>query len=246
MKWIIIGLIVIAVISGVLYFYVFTGIITVSSSRPLEAAVKIDRIEIGTTPIKHRVRSGTHQIMVYKEGFEPWQGEVEVTGTSPATITVRLRFLLKSEPSGAKVKINDKDVGVTDMAIDLLPGIYNFEFKMNGYQRVRFIAHVPQNASEPLPVANLVSAEAPPPEEALVTEKPPPPEYGSVQITSTPDAQVYLDGELRGETPLTIQKILVGSYVLKLSKEGYKDMRQTVYVNKGETTKVAMELKPEM
>jgi len=232
------------VVFGGLYFYVFTGIVTVNSLRPLDAIVKVDDNEIGATPLKYRLRSGTHTIKVYKEGFETWEGQIGISGTAPQTISVQLRFLLKSEPPGASVKINGNDVGVTDMPIDLPSGVYTFEFKKQGYGKVKFIAEIPHNVNEPLPVAPLVLIKDIKAEqaEAIAPTIPTPTGYGSIQVTSNPDAQVYLDGEIQGETPLTLSKVSVGSYVLKLSKEGYKDLKQTVYVNKGETTKVAGEL----
>lgn len=236
------------VVFGVLYYYVLTGVMIVNSLRPLDAIVKVNDDEIGTTPLKCRLRSGTYRIRVYKEGFEMWEGQVTISGIAPQTITTKLRFLLKSDPPGANVKINGKDFGVTDTAIDLTPGVYTFEFKKEGYGRVKFMAEIPHNVGEPLPVAPLVpikdiKAE----QEAAIasTMAPAVTGYGSIQVTSNPDAQVYLDGELQGETPLTLAKVSIGSYVLKLSKDGYKDLRQTVYVNKGETTKIAGELKPE-
>jgi len=237
----------ILVVSGILYFYVFTGIMTINSLRPLDAIVKVDDNEIGTTPLKYRLRSGTHSISAYKEGFETWAGQVTISGTTPQTISVKLRFLIKSEPSGAKVMINGKEVGVTDMPIDLPAGVYMLEFKKDGYGRVKYMAEIPTNVSMSLPVAPLVlikDMKATQVDMTAESKAPTATGYGSIQVTSNPDAQVYLDGELQGETPLTLAKVSVGSYVLKLSKEGYKDLRQTVYVNKGETTKIAGELKP--
>jgi hypothetical protein len=233
---------------GVLYYYVFTGIVMINSLKPLDAIVKVDDNEIGTTPLKYRLRSGTYNLKVYKEGFETWEGQITISGTAPQTLTVKMRFLIKSEPSGATVKINGKEAGVTDMPIDLSPGVYTFEFQKKGYGKVKYMAEIPHNVSDPLPIAPLILTKAIKAEqaEAIASAMPTQPTgYGSVQVTSNPDAQVYLDGTLQGETPLTLPKVSIGSYVLKLSKEGYKDQKQTVYVNKGEITKVAGELKPE-
>lgn len=251
MKYVIISAFVIMGIVAVLYFYVFTGIVTISSSRPLDAIIKIDGEEVGTTPLKIRVRTGSHTITAYKEGFEKWEGTIDVKSFKPQTLSVKLRFLLRSEPPGADVKINGKDYGVTDLALDLPPGVYTFELTKKGYNRTKFMAEVPRDVSMPLPVAPLFPKGSKTYQEDITssTETSTAPAsqkgFGSIQITSRPDAQVYLDGDFMGETPLTLNKIPVGSYVLKLSREGYRDLRQTVYVNKDETTKVAGELKAE-
>jgi hypothetical protein len=245
---VIFAIIFLLAVFGALYYYVFTGVVLINSLRPLDAIVKVDGTEIGTAPLKYRLRSGTYNLEVYKEGFETWEGQITIKGTAPQTITVKMRFLVKSEPPGATVKINGKEVGVTDLPVDLSSGVYTFEFKKKGYGRVKYMAEIPHNVSDPLPIAPLILTKAIKAEQAdaIASAMPAQPTgFGSVQVTSNPDAQVYLDGTLQGETPLTLAKVTVGSYVLKLSKDGYKDQKQTVYVNKGETTKVAGELKPE-
>lgn len=251
MKYVVISAFAIMGIIALLYFYVFTGVITISSSRPLDANIKIDGEEVGTTPLKLRVRTGSHTVVAYKEGFENWEGTVDVKSFKPQTLTVKLRFLVRSDPPGADVKINGKDYGVTDLPVDLPAGVYTFEFTKKGYNRTKFMAEIPRDVSMPLPVAPLVPKGSKTYQEDITssTETSALPAsqkgFGSIQITSKPDAQVYLDGDFMGETPITLTKIPVGSYVLKLSREGYRDLRQTVYVNKDETTKIAGELKAE-
>ena len=226
-------------------FVLFFGMLEIESSRPPLATVQIDGIVEGTTPLKQRVRTGVHQVMVYKEGFEIWRGEVKVRSISKSTISIELPFMLRSEPTGAEVIMDGERIGVTDMAIDLIPGTHTFEFRKDGYRSEKFNAIIPSDANEPIPVVTLTPAEEPMPEERWPVEKPSAPEYGSIQVTSLPDAQVYLDGEFQGETPLTIERVLVGSYVITLSKDGYRDVRRTVYVRKDETTRFAGELKAE-
>jgi hypothetical protein len=244
-KLLIIVLLLIAV-AGVLYFFVFTAVIKIDSSSPYGAAVELDGIVLGATPVRQRVRAGTHQVRVFKEGFETWEGEVKVSG-STKSISVGLNFLLRSKPTGAAVIMDGEHLGDTDLAVDLKPGLHTFEFSKDGYRTERFNATIPQDASDPLPVVTLTVAEeeeAPPtPEEWLSKEVPE--EHGTIQVISTPDAQVYLDGFWKGETPLTIVDVRVGSYVITLSREGYRDLRKTVYVKKNETTRFAGELKPE-
>lgn len=232
--------------AGAIYFFVFTGIIKVDSPRPPGATVEIDGIVVGTTPVKKRIRTGPHQVKVYKGGFETWEEETEISG-SATLISVRLRFLLRSDPTDAEVIMDGKSVGRTEFALDLKPGVHTFEFRKDGYQSERFNATVPSDASQPLPVVPLTVAEkVAPPEESWAAKEPPSDGFGFIQVTSTPDAKVALDGYEKGETPLTIENVRVGSYVITLSKEGYRDLRKTVYVKKDETTKFAGELKQEV
>ena len=245
-KWLKLIIPVLIIIAIALYFTVFTGTVRISSSRPPGATVMIDGTVVGTTPLKRRIRTGVHQITVSKKGFEEWQEEMKVVGMSPLTFSVKLRFLLRSEPVGAEVSIDNKPVGVTELAVDLKPGTHLFVFRMDGYQDAKFRATIPEGAGQPIPLVTLAPGEASSPEEERwpVGELPSL-GFGNVQVTSTPDAQVYLDGQWQGETPLTIKDVLVGSYVISLSREGYRDLRRTVYVNKDEISKIAGKLNPE-
>ena len=240
-------ILVLIIVSGVLYFFVFTGVLKVDSTRPYDATVEIDGVVVGPAPVKQRVRKGTHGVKVYKEGFEAWEGEEKVSGLA-SSVSVELRFLLRSEPDGAAVIMDGENIGETNMPFDLKPGAHTFEFKKDGYQVQRFNAVVPPDTNDPLPVVTLAVAKETSPAatpEAWTSKTPPSEVYGTIQVTSTPDAQVSLDGYWKGETPLTIVDVRVGSYVITLSREGYRDLRKTVYVKKDETTRFAGELKPE-
>jgi hypothetical protein len=70
------------------------------------------------------------------------------------------------------------------------------------------------------------------------------PLIGSLEIKSQPvdTAVVYLNGELMGTTPLTLQKILAGEYSLKVSKESYHDHEESVVIIDGQTTSKSVRL----
>jgi hypothetical protein len=245
-KWLKLIIPALFIIAVVLYFTVFTGTVRINSTRPPGATVIIDGVVEGITPLKKRIRTGTRQITVSKKGFEKWQEDVKVVGMSPLTFSVKLRFLLRSDPTGAEVSIDGENIGVTEMAVELKPGTHLFEFRMDGYRDAKFKATIPESAGQPIPLVTLTPGEeSSPEEERWPVGEPPSLAFGNVQVTSTPDAQVYLDGQWQGETPLTIKDVLVGSYVITFSREGYRDLRRTVYVNKDETSKIAGKLNPE-
>lgn len=245
-KWLVLIISALVIITLALYFTVLTSTVRITSSRPPRATVMIDGVVVGTTPLKHRIRVGTYKITVFHDGFETWQEEQKVAGMSPLTFSVKLRFLLRSNPTGAEVSINGDPVGMTEVAVDLKQGTHLLEFRMDGYRDAKFRATIPEAAGQPIPVVTLTPGEASPStEERWTAQKQPALGYGTIQVTSTPDAQVSLDGQWQGETPLTIRKVYAGSYVITLSREGYRDLRRTVYVNKDETSKIAGKLKPE-
>ena len=60
---------------------------------------------------------------------------------------------------------------------------------------------------------------------------------GSLDLASSPSAaSVYLDGTLKGTTPITIDDLDVGSYKLIIKKDGYSDWMRTAKVTDGSTT----------
>jgi hypothetical protein len=55
--------------------------------------------------------------------------------------------------------------------------------------------------------------------------------FGSVTVTKPDEAQVFLDEDLRGETPLLMDLLPVGSHSLKLVKSGYHDYTESIVVD---------------
>ncbi|MBN2252199.1 MAG: DUF4384 domain-containing protein [Kosmotogaceae bacterium] len=65
--------------------------------------------------------------------------------------------------------------------------------------------------------------------------------YGYLEVTSIPDGQVYVDGQYAGDTPYRdFEK--VGSHTVTVSKWGYHDAKQNVYINRDMATSVDLRL----
>lgn len=57
------------------------------------------------------------------------------------------------------------------------------------------------------------------------------PKYGSLTIKTTPPgAFIFLDGKLRGASPITISELRSGTHQLKGAKEGYRELNQQVTI----------------
>lgn len=60
---------------------------------------------------------------------------------------------------------------------------------------------------------------------------------GSLNITSDPEnAEIYLDSDQVGKTPLKIEKCLVGEHQLKAALKGYETVEKKITINAGEET----------
>ena len=51
---------------------------------------------------------------------------------------------------------------------------------------------------------------------------------GSLQITASPQANIYLDGERRGMTPRNLNRVPLGSHTIRVTRPGYAQQEQTV------------------
>ena len=66
---------------------------------------------------------------------------------------------------------------------------------------------------------------------------------GTVSFASTPSgANVYVDGALKGVTPLSVPGLPVGSHTVRISKSGYDDYTGSVTVVSGQTKAVSRTL----
>lgn len=66
---------------------------------------------------------------------------------------------------------------------------------------------------------------------------------GILVVESSPsNAHVYIDGKLKGETPLTLYNLPVGDYSLVVKKEGYADFENAVAIKVGKTEEIDAEL----
>ncbi len=61
-------------------------------------------------------------------------------------------------------------------------------------------------------------------------------------VTTPDDAEVYLDGRLVGSTPLAIESIEPGSYLLVLEKNGYHEVRRWIDVPESGSTVIELDL----
>lgn len=88
-----------------------------------------------------------------------------------------------------------------------------------------------QAPAQPTPApAPVVVAEPPAP------EPPPPPTTGNLSIQTRPvDAEVYVDGQPKGLTPLMVYDMPIGTYTVEIRKDSYKSLKKTVEIVGGQT-----------
>ncbi|MDB4995069.1 MAG: hypothetical protein JWM74_2501, partial [Myxococcaceae bacterium] len=79
------------------------------------ATVAVDDRARGTTPTSRiRVAAGSHTVRVFKEGFEPFETRVNVTGGSEQAVEARLTALRSS----GRLRVSEQSNKVLDVVVD--------------------------------------------------------------------------------------------------------------------------------
>ena len=66
--------------------------------------------------------------------------------------------------------------------------------------------------------------------------------FGKIIVNAVPWGNVYLDGSLKGQTPITIQRVSANPHEIRISREGFHDVRRQVTVEAGESESISVKL----
>jgi formylglycine-generating enzyme required for sulfatase activity len=196
------------------------GLISLGTDPEVGADVRLDGTLLGKTPLVDvEIPPGTHQI-----GFTAPRHLAELRelivagGHERQTLGVRLTpnwapVLLTSDPPGASVVVDGQTLGVTPIELELTAGERDVEVLLGGHNAWRDRIVVVANTPQQLPAVRLTPAD------------------GRVRLASLPsDAAVSVDGEFRGETPLTLRLTPGRTHAITLTKPGYETARRELSV----------------
>lgn len=81
--------------------------------------------------------------------------------------------------------------------------------------------------------------------EAIETREEQAVDTGALSVESFPGlSQVYIGEEYKGDTPVNLYNMPVGSYEITIRKEGYADFKKTIAIKVGRTEEIDATLKP--
>lgn len=69
--------------------------------------------------------------------------------------------------------------------------------------------------------------------------------FGKLVVNASPWGNVYVDGSLKGQTPLTIEKVPAGKHQIKVSREGFEEFSRNVEIGEGAAEQLSVSLKKE-
>ncbi len=215
------------------------GIITVISV-PSGASVWIDGVYRGTAPLTTKgVAPNDHIVEVELQGYEVWKTPVNVKGGSSTTLEARLvqipvsrngRIVLSGAPEGAEVYLDRVFSGKIPASAlfvigDVAPGSHLVNVQSDGHKPWSSAVTVQSGADAAL-VIDMAT------EDGYVNGP-------LLLVTSKPGgANVMIDGECRGVTPLTLSEISSGVHRVNLTLPGFAEWSSDVEVKTSGITEI--------
>jgi len=200
---------------------------------PPKATVYLDGVKLDqVTPLTIEKPPGEYELKIVKDQYYIDQRSVVIKDGVTSEVEVSLvpqigKLVITSEPSEAKVYIDDKYVGVTPLTHDKPVGKYKVVLKKEGFRDHMGEAVIA--ADETLEI------------NAQLKER-----TGILDIlTNPPGTEVHINDVYYGETPLK-KELKPGSYELTLKKSKYRALTETVVVEDLVTKKIQRELTPEV
>ena len=215
-------------------------------SDPTNAKVVLDGLFRGTTPLTlNKLASGTHILELDHAGYYDWKSTVDVPAGGTKTVSSSLNPMpvstagwvyVSSSPGGASVTLDGNNFGQT-------PGIGSLKLNTIGagdHTVTLTLAGFQPYTAKVTVYANTVSEVS-----AVLQSAGPKPAIGELSVSSTPSgANVFVDNNFVGITPLTLQEMPAGSHGVTVRLAGYQDYETTISVNAGATSTIAAGLSP--
>jgi hypothetical protein len=223
--------------AGALYVY----------SDPSGSNLYLDAVYKGKTPMTiGNIAAGTHILEVDHAGYYDWKSTEDVPAGGTKTVSATLNpmpsstvgwIYVSSSPGGASVTLDGTIVGQTPYSGSLklnniATGTHAVVLSLAGYAPYSTQASVtPNTVTE---VSAILSPSAP----VSAT--------GGISVSSTPaGANVLLDNNFIGVTPLNLNAVAAGTHTVTIEMEGYQEYSVTTPVNAGATSMVSAALMPE-
>jgi uncharacterized protein (TIGR02145 family) len=206
------------------------GNINISSLPEAGMQIYLNNQNTGkTTPATlPKINSGKHTVKLLNEWYEPIEKEIEVkdeqTTNAPFTMQAVFANIKIKTNANASIEINGVKRAEGEFNDRLRKGIYSVKLKHEQYYEHEFQLIVEANKNQEL------SYELKP-------------KIGTLEIITTPfDATIFLNNKNYSTSPNTIKNLLIGTYTLKLQKEGFKEVQQKIEISENEITKMETSL----
>jgi hypothetical protein len=232
-------------VSAILLPLTNVGVLQVIST-PGGADLYVDQVYSGVTATTvGNLQNGEHQVTLRLAGYQDWTGTVQVKGGATTTITPTLvpvgqaltgDLRISSKPPGGTVYLDGDYQGTTpaDEHLELTgiaPGRHTLSIRLTNFQDYQETVIVTAGQ------ITVISA--------VLTPATNPSSVGNLQITSQPGgAEIIIDNQYRGITPLTLSSFPAGNHTLIIRLNGYQDYQQMITIVPGQDLLISASLLP--
>lgn len=201
------------------------------SSTPPGAAVRVDGVKLGETPLTAELLSGERELQLSLAGYKPHAQRLQVVASQPQLVPIiELRpsdgnLVVTSEPSGAALRVGDRYRGETPLDIFLAPGSeHTLSLAKAGYSSETVLVSVRSGESRSVEVTLE-------------------PRLGEIEVAARPvDAELLVDGVSRGPASQSL-RLLATSHEIEIRKPGFETYRASVAVKADFPQRVEVELR---
>ncbi|EED30655.1 PEGA domain family protein [gamma proteobacterium NOR5-3] len=204
------------------------------ATTPEAATLSVDGEVLGVTPLSDLpVEAGSRVLRLELPRYLPREQTIEVTGRD---IQQRLDLSLdpawaevtvSSAPAGAAILVDGVPVGASPAIVEILQGEHELTLELPG-----FASELRTLSIEPGIAVDLGSV--------VLT-----PATGVLSLSSTPSgANVSVDGEFAGQTPLELELAPNKDHRISLSRAGYRRASETLRMEAGASLERTLTLKP--
>jgi formylglycine-generating enzyme required for sulfatase activity len=204
------------------------------SSQPEGATLFVDGEPVGSTPLEELpVEAGNHELRLELPRYLPLTQALDITGRdvqqslalqlSPAWADIQIA----SVPPGATILIDEEPAGTTPGTLEVLQGDHSLQLQLPGFASAQRPLSVEAGITQNLGNITLTPA------------------TGVLSLNSEPSgANVSVDGEFAGQTPLELELEPNIDHQISLSRAGYRRASQTLRMEAGASAERRVTLQP--
>ena len=199
-----------------------------------DASIYIDNAN-GSEALRSAVKlgSGNHKVCVAHPRYKLYEQSVTIVDNETKTLTINMnvnfsRVTLVVDDD-AEIWVNDEFMGIRSWTGELEIGNCTMECRKANHRSTVVKRAITEDMN-----GDTITLQAPTP----VT--------GTLVVSSNPPmAKIFIDGEVRGESPLRLNNITVGKHVVRLKKDGYAPLMKTVIIEEDKTLTLNETLEPD-
>jgi hypothetical protein len=222
-----------------------TGSLNIATS-PRGADIYVDGNYIAESPyVVTNLAPGSHTLRLHKAGYDEYLTTVVISAGQQTPLSFSFSsqqaavgsIEVASTPAGSAIYLDGNYVGQTPLngyfdLTSVRQGTHTLLIRQKDFQDYTKAVYV--QGGNVVTINAQLSPNAP---------SPIPDTTGQIIVASTPaGAELFLDNNFRGITPVTLSDIPAGSHVVMVRQTGYTDASQTVTVTGGQSTPVALGL----